>query len=150
MLFHEDIRITIQQIGFCEFDKRERLSRLGKTYFKAGPQGKAFDLSDPLEVPPFTRTCCTTGRSKQTLEKWFGEGPQHKPAYKVDTESEEHVIGRPSLLGRKDEKLLQHRFVTGGERSGTSIACGNLAHERKGLYEADNRPANIAQKENSE
>lgn len=53
VFFHEDIRVTIQQIGFCEFDKRERLSELGKTYYKAGPEGKAFDLADPLELPPY-------------------------------------------------------------------------------------------------
>ena len=53
VFFHEDIRVTIQQIGFCEFDKRERLSEQGKTYYKAGSDRKAFDLSDPLEVPPY-------------------------------------------------------------------------------------------------
>jgi hypothetical protein len=62
--FYRDIRVTIQQIGFCEFDKRQALKKLGRTFYRAAPELAEFDLSDDLVVPPYLEreddlSCCS-------------------------------------------------------------------------------------------
>jgi len=53
IFFREDIRVTLQQIGFCSFDLREKLASLNHPIHKAAPGKPEFDLTDPLELPPY-------------------------------------------------------------------------------------------------
>ncbi len=53
VFFSEDIRVTIQQIGFCAFDLREQLAQQGRTYYKPGADQAEFDLGNALEYPPY-------------------------------------------------------------------------------------------------
>jgi hypothetical protein len=53
VFFREDIRVTLQQIGFCALDKREELASLGHPIHKAAAGTPVFDLSDPFELPPY-------------------------------------------------------------------------------------------------
>jgi hypothetical protein len=62
--FSKDIRVTLQQIGFCNFELREELKKQGKPYYKAGPDEQEFDLNNPLELPPYLErqddySCCS-------------------------------------------------------------------------------------------
>ena len=51
--FYEDIRVTIQQIGFCQFDSRENLAKMNRKYYKAAGGRPEFDMANELEVPPY-------------------------------------------------------------------------------------------------
>jgi hypothetical protein len=51
--FREDIRVIIQQIGICPLDVREELAATGYPFRKAAPGTPVFDLSDPMELPPY-------------------------------------------------------------------------------------------------
>jgi hypothetical protein len=53
VFFYQDIRATIQQIGFCNFDKREALAKMDRTFYRAAPDLEEFDLSNKLVVPPY-------------------------------------------------------------------------------------------------
>lgn len=62
--FSQDIRVTIQQIGFCTFELRDQLVETGKKYIKAAEGKQEFDLADPTEMPPYLEreddysSCC--------------------------------------------------------------------------------------------
>jgi hypothetical protein len=64
VFFSKDIRVTIQQIGFCSFQEREKLAHQDITIYKAGPEMAEFDLNDPMEFPPYLEreddfsSCC--------------------------------------------------------------------------------------------
>jgi len=53
VFFYEDIHVTIQQIGFCPFDRREDLAKSDRTYYKAAEGTPEFDMANELEVPPY-------------------------------------------------------------------------------------------------
>lgn len=54
IFFYENIRVTIQQIGFFELKNREALKRLGTEIFRAGGPGRIpFDPDDKLTFPPY-------------------------------------------------------------------------------------------------
>jgi len=53
VFFHEDIRVTLQQIGYCTPALREDLAKLGSPIRKAAPGAPNFDLADPFELPPY-------------------------------------------------------------------------------------------------
>ncbi|MCP4754503.1 MAG: DUF2961 domain-containing protein, partial [Proteobacteria bacterium] len=53
VFFTEDIRVTIQQIGFCTLDLREQLDQKDKTYYRPGPEQAEFDFKNPFEFPPY-------------------------------------------------------------------------------------------------
>jgi hypothetical protein len=62
--FYEDIRVTIQQIGFCDWRERDALSGVDTTIYKTGPGLQEFDLTNPYEMPPLMEreddfsSCC--------------------------------------------------------------------------------------------
>ncbi len=51
--FSKDIRVTIQQIGFCNFNLRDQLAKEPNTYYKAGAGKPEFDMKNPIELPPY-------------------------------------------------------------------------------------------------
>ena len=53
ILFREDIRVTLQQIGFCGFDARADLAQLPIPVRKAAAGRPVFDLEDRFELPPY-------------------------------------------------------------------------------------------------